>query len=103
MQIQAFVLLAILGAVPACALERVTVTELEQAVASAQHRSDTHLARLIGSFELTQRMSPARFTRLDATLPGHKSHDALVILADTAAFLDLPNEELPSMAPPDQA
>jgi len=82
--------------------EPVTVAQLEGMVA-AGHRSDRDLARLLSGLELTQRLSPERFRRLNEALPGRRSREALLVVADLSGFLDLPVQDVDADAPPDAA
>jgi len=97
----AIVLLITGLALPACAARRVTVDELEQAVAAAQGKLDGQAARQLGDLELTERLSTVRMERLTAELPGEKSKQALRALADESAFLAPPAAEIPATATPD--
>ena len=99
------VLLASLASI-AGASKRVTVAQLEQALTAAHtaHRPDTEIARRIGGFELSERLSEATLNRLAAYLDaGSPAALALQLLADQSAFLDPPASELPSTAAPDDA
>jgi hypothetical protein len=82
---------------------KVTVEQLERTLAEAQGRPDAEVAQQLAALELTERISAARFARLKAGLPGEKSNQALVILADSAAFLDPPAAEIPANPTPDPA
>jgi hypothetical protein len=81
-------------AIPAFGAKPVKVHELEDAVQSARGFSDGKLARKISGMELTERLSEARFELLYAGLPGARSRHALMQLADMAAFLDPPAEDV---------
>jgi VWFA-related protein len=88
------------------ASKRVTVAQLEQALTAAHtaHRADAEIARQIGGFELSERLTEATLDRLAAYLDaGSQASPALQLLADQSAFLDPPANELPSTAPPDDA
>jgi hypothetical protein len=52
--------------------------------------------------ELTERLNSTRLAQLAANLPGEKSRQALIALADSAEFLDLPAAELPVTPAPDR-
>ncbi len=96
------VLLTLAGFVlPAYGAKRVTVAELEQTLAAVHALPDAEVAMQLSDLELTERLSTARLDRLETDLPGKKSRQALMILADTSAFLDPPAAEIPSQAPPD--
>lgn len=93
-------------ALPLCATKRVTVAQLEQALATASgaHRQDGEIARQIRGFELTERLTQATMGQLTAHLvPGSQAALALEFLADRSAFLDPPASELPAAAAPDGA
>ncbi len=82
---------------------RVSVEQLEQLLAAARPRPDADVARLLGGLELTERLSSARLDQLRTSLPGERSQQALIGLADTSAFLDPPNTDMPATARPDAA
>jgi VWFA-related protein len=90
-------------AMPALAARRVTVDELEKTLAAVHGRPDANVAQQLLELELTERLSAARLSRAEAGLPGVQSRQALVLLADTSAFLDPPAAEIPATATPDLA
>ena len=93
-------------ALPVGAAKRVTVAQLEQALAAAPaaHKADAEMARLIAGMELSERLSEDTLERLDTRLDaGPQVTLAMQLLADQSAFLDLPAKELPAIAAPDQA
>ena len=87
------------------AAKHATVAQLEQALdsATAAHKSDTQVARQIGSIELSERLTEATLSRMSEHLnAGSQSLLALQLLADQSAFLDPPASELlPDPAPDD--
>lgn len=88
------------------AAKRVTVAQLEQALNSASRgrKSDADIARMIGGFELTERLTDATLDQLRARIsPGSLEGPALQLLADRSAFLEPPASELPAEAAPDNA
>jgi len=98
--------LAALLVLPAGAAKRVTVEQLEQALAadSAAHRDDAEAARQLGELELSERLTGATLARFNARRSlGPKAGLALEMLADQSAFLDPPVSELPATAVPDAA
>ena len=104
----AILLLLAVSTLPALAaketpLEAITVRQLEVRLAAAQGVHDAELAHQLSGLELTERLSATRFARLNAVLPGDKAREALLILADTAAFLDPPDDEIPDDPTPDPA
>src|ERR1700733_8717453 len=97
------VLLLIAGfAVPVFAAKTVTVEELERAVAKARGAPDAKMAKLLSDLELTDRLSMMRFASLEAELPGPGARQALLVLFDESAFLNLPAAEVPVAAPPER-
>ncbi|HEY1501657.1 MAG TPA: VWA domain-containing protein [Acidobacteriaceae bacterium] len=83
------------------ALRRVTVAELNELLRGAGDRSEGELARELAGLELTERPSAEQVDRWSAELRGKKAREALVALADLAAFLDPPATEIPGDPPPD--
>jgi hypothetical protein len=97
-------LLLLAGTVPpAFSAKSVKPEKVDQLLIHAHGKSDAKLARQFFNLELTQRVSSARFARWEAELPGPKSRQALVALADASAFLPLPPEEIPATPAPDPA
>ncbi len=83
--------------------QKVTVGQLEQSLASAQTRPDAEVAQQLTTLQLTERLSAARFTHLNTDMPGEKSQQSLLILADQSAFLAPPNDEIVEEPTPDSA
>jgi hypothetical protein len=91
------------GAAKPDAIAKVTVAQLEQALAaaSAAHKSDSAITRQIRGMELTERLTDATLERLSANLnAGSKVALALQLLADQSTFLDPPAGELPATPTP---
>jgi VWFA-related protein len=86
---------------PFAAGEHFTVDQLEQQLSSLHGIADSELARHLSVMELTERFINPRLADWKGRLPGPKSWDALVALADASAFLSPPTAEIPSTAPPD--
>ena len=84
-------------------LQKVSVDQLEQTLAASHAASDADLAQQLSTLELSERLSTVQLTRLSAALPGEKSREALMLLADESAFLDPPAAETPADATPDAA
>ncbi len=98
------VLLPLAGFVlPAFGARRVTAGELEQTLAAAHNLPDAEIARQLSDLELTERLSRTRLDRLETDIPGEKARQALMILADTSAFLDPPAAEILAQPAPDEA
>jgi hypothetical protein len=81
--------------------EKVTVDQLEQALSVATGKSDAEMAQALSRLELIERLSGARFAHLRVNLPGEKSQQELLILADQAIFLPPPDDEIVQEPAPD--
>jgi hypothetical protein len=90
-------------AVEKATTEKVTVAQLQHALASVRGKTDAEVAQRIAVMELTERLSTAALSRLDTGLPGEKARQTLLILADSSAFLDPPAAEIPADPMPDAA
>jgi hypothetical protein len=99
----ALLLLPAALALPASAANRVTVQQLEKAVASYHAKPDKDAAQQIAGLELTERLTTLRLDKLKAALPGEQSRQALIAVADASAFLNLPGADIPPGAPPTAA
>src|SRR5579859_698103 len=88
---------------PAYGAKRVTVASLEQRLAAASNLPDGDLAKQLSDLELTERLNTKERDRLETTLPGENSRQAFMVLADAAAFLNLPAAEIPDRPTPDVA
>ena len=102
------ILLAVVAAtaLSAGAARRVNVAQLEQSLASdlAAHRADADIARKIGDFELSERLTSVTLDRFAKALAiGPRTALALELLSDQSALLDPPATELPATQPPDAA
>jgi hypothetical protein len=72
-------------------------------LAADKGNRDAKIAERLSGMELSERLSAARLSRCEASLSGTHARQALLALADRAAFLDLPAADLPVMAKPDAA
>jgi len=91
---------------PAEAAKRITVQQLEQALAeeTASHRADAEVVHRLAEVELSQRLTDETLDRFVRKLPlGPRTALALEMLADQSAFLDPPPSELPATENPDTA
>jgi hypothetical protein len=95
-----FLLLAATAA-SAFAVKQVTVAQLEQEVTALQVKPDAKAAAQLADLQLTERLSSTTFARLQTATPGPKARQALLLLADTSAFLNLPAAEVPQTPAPD--
>ena len=86
-------------ALPLGATEQVSVKDLAMKLANSHSHQDGRLARELYNLRLTERLSTARLVALEAGLPGEESRHALLALADSSAFLNLPAADI-SAAPP---
>jgi hypothetical protein len=83
--------------------EKVTVDQLEHALAASSGKSDADMAQALSRFELTERLCGTRFDHLKTNLPGEKSQQELLILADQSIFLPPPDDEIVNDPTPDPA
>ncbi len=89
--------------VPAYGAKRIMVSELEQTLAANRGLPDAEVSKQLSDLELTERLATAKFSRLEASLPGEKSRQALMVLADMSAFLAEPAADIPEHPAPDLA
>jgi hypothetical protein len=88
------------AALPAMAAKKLSVGELEQLLTSNQGKADGRVARQLMDVELVERVSPARLARWEKNFAGNETRELLMRLADSAAFLKLPQtEEIPDPVP----
>lgn len=90
-------------ALPALAAKRMTVAELEQTLATLHGKSDADAAWQIAGVELTERLTAVRLGRMQSSVAGDKSRQALQAVADQAEFLPLAPAEMPAQPAPDLA
>lgn len=98
--------LVTLWAWPACAAHRISVSQLEQSLATDidKHRSDEEIARQLADVQLSERLTAPTLYRLASKLPPMpRTALALDLLADDSSLLDPPRAELPATVPPDLA
>ncbi len=88
---------------PALAARPVTVAELDQLLASLAGKPDAAVAEQLDDVTLTERASSAQLAKWQSKFPGSHARDALVVLTDMAAFLDLPATEVPALPIPEPA
>jgi VWFA-related protein len=86
-----------------CALRQITVEQLGSILSSANGKPDAQIALQLSEIELSERLSTANLSRLQAQAAGSKSRQALLVLADLSAFLALPPAEVPAKPAPDVA
>lgn len=81
----------------------ITIHGLERMLVAVAGKPDAQVAAQIHGTRLTERLSTTRLTRLEANIPRPDARQSLIALADSAAFLDPPDDEIPSMENPDSA
>jgi VWFA-related protein len=86
---------------PALAVKRVTVEQLQRILAGMHGKRDDEAARQLSNLELTERLSSDKLALWQAEMPGPEARLRLTNLARESVFLDLPLGELPSLPPPD--
>lgn len=83
--------------------QSVSVAQLGQVLDASHAEGDAEVAERLSTLELTERLSTVELSQLSGSLPGEKSREALMLLADKSAFLDPPAAEIPADAIPDAA
>lgn len=96
-------LLLAASAWPAMAAKSVNVGQVEQLLDTLRGKSDGKVAGELANLQLTERVSPARLAHWEKDFPGSRTHEALTKLADLAAFLDPPADDVVPIAAPDSA
>lgn len=81
----------------------ITVDQLDKLLAFYRQLSDGKAAQEIAGMRLTERASAARVARWEAAFPDGRAREALVAVIDASAFLNPPEAEILSAAPPDTA
>lgn len=102
MRASAILLLAALLPISTRAAQLVTVDQIRQILA-ASHDSDAKLAAQISSLEPIERIDTSTLQRWQAAAPGDQTRQALLLLADSSAFLPLPPSRIVDQPPPDAA
>ncbi|MGH9590309.1 MAG: hypothetical protein ACRD25_07925, partial [Terracidiphilus sp.] len=93
-------LLVLLAAAPAFAAENMTVEQLSGKVASLAKERDAQAADQLDNLQLTQRLSAKNLDEFEAALPGPKSRQALLALADQSEFFNPPPADIPNRPAP---
>jgi hypothetical protein len=86
--------LVVAMASPAFPAKSVRQDTVDQLLLHARGKSDAKVAKQLFNLQVTQRVSSATYARWEAELPGRRSRQALVALADASAFLPLPPDEV---------
>jgi len=90
-----------IAAVTAFVGKPITVAELVALVNEDAKKHDGTVAKELYELRLTERLASSSLEPLEALLPGAKSRQALVALADASAFLSLPAGEILTRSTPD--
>jgi len=80
---------------------QVTVAQLKQLLNADRGKLHGELADELYQLNLTERLNSQELLTLTAELHGPRARRALVVLADSSAFLDPPPSEISAQAPPD--
>jgi hypothetical protein len=83
--------------------KKITVGELQRTISMSQGKTDAELAQQLSGLDLVECLSTGRLSRLSASLPGDKSREVLLLLADQSALLDPPDDEIAPKPAPDPA
>jgi hypothetical protein len=90
----ASLLLLAAAAWPAMAAKTMSIEQAEQYLLKLHGQPDAKVAQEIGEVEITERVSTARLEHWKADLPGERTREALMKLADQTAFLDPPMSDV---------
>ena len=82
------------------ATKPVTIDEFEAELNRLHGKADDFVVSRISSFQLTQRATLARLTRWLSDFHGRQAQMVLIAIADSSAFLELPQSDSPSTAAP---
>ncbi len=82
------------------ATKPVTIDEFEAQLNRLHGKADDFVVSRISSFQLTQRATLARLTRWLSDFHGRQARMVLIAIADSSAFLELPQSDSPSTAAP---
>lgn len=96
-------LLLVLLPLPVCAARTVTIDQIRQMLADARGHSDARVSGDLSGLEISERLSAGTLAQFSAVVPGPRSQEALLELADASAFLPLPESEVLSQPPPEAA
>ena len=66
---------------------QVSVEQLQQIIDASRDKKDADLAQQLSGLTLAERLDGTRFNRFETSLPGNKSREALLVIADRSAFL----------------
>ena len=83
------------------AAKSVTVGQVDQLLYALRGKSDAKVAGELSDLELTERVSAPRLAHWEADSPGSRTREALIKLADLAAFLNPPAAEVDPVPAPD--
>jgi len=101
------VVLAILAATSSLAMadRAVTIAQLRQALVTAQtrHERDEAVVQQLSDTRLIARLTGADLAQLVALSPGPETTQAIHAIADASAFLEPPQDQVPSTSAPDMA
>ena len=82
---------------------KITVAQLEAMLTAAHGTPGEDVARQLSGVELTERLNAVKLAEWKKNLPGDKAREQLLILADSAVFLNPPAAEILADPTPDPA
>jgi len=88
-------------AFPAMAAKIMSIDQMEQLLIKLHGKPDGKVAGELEDAQLTERVSPARLARWEASFPGKRTQEELMKLADMTAFLNPPASDVLRDPPPD--
>ena len=86
---------------PRPTVRHITIAQLRDELTAAHGKRDAKMAQDLADIQLTEPLSDAELSALQADLQGAKSKAALLALADASNFLDPPAPAQPDDPPPD--
>ncbi len=78
-----------------------TIEQVEQLLSASRNLPDVELAEKVSELKLTERASSAHLARWQVEFPGKRTGEALLALADSSVFLDLPPSDILAIPKPD--
>ena len=99
----ALVVFVFAGNLGLASARQASVAQLQRIVDASRYKKDAEAAQQLSGLTLTERLSTARFKQLETWLPGEKSRQALLAIADQSASRSPPPKEIPGKPAPDLA
>ena len=85
----------------AAATRAATVADVQALLDQLHAKKDDAIAKELSQMQMTERVSSGQLAKWNADFTGTKTRQALMLLADESAFLELPAQGIPAAAAPD--